>query len=116
MSFTCKLLIFLFLFIFATVARGQISIHPPAPNQPVCINKKDAYALALADMQGTLAETWSMFVAEGRCCYLAATYLYTIDTYKDSTNIPSRVIELLYFGERVWGIREKLPKKGVWIL
>lgn len=115
MSTTSKLVIFLFVSVFLVCrAHAQIAITPTPDSVPVCIEKRDAYALALADMQGTLAKKWHVFVTEGRCRYLPATYLYTIDTYKDDTNQSSRVVELTAFGERVWGIRGSTPAPGVW--
>lgn len=114
MSISSKLAIFLFLSVFLVCrAHAQISINPAPPTLPVCIDKKDAYALALADMQGTLSATWTQFVTEGRCRHLPAKYLFTIDNYNDSDHKPSRVVELLFRGERVWGIHENLPH-GMW--
>lgn len=104
------------LIFYSTIARAQIAIHPSPPSMPVCVEKADAYKLALADMQGTLPALWSEFVHEGRCCFMPATYLYTIDTYRDDTHAPSRVVELLAYGERVWGLRSNLPKTGVWMI
>lgn len=115
MSLFCKLIIFIFLTIFSMTAKAQISVHPPPPDTPVCVEKKDAYVLALADMQNTLSTKWETLVAEGRCRFMPARYLYTIDNYKDNVNTPSRVVELLVYGERVWGIRSTLPV-GVWTI
>lgn len=115
MSRTAKLLLFVLLTLLAmSGARAQVAINPAPQQQPVCIDKSDAYKLALADMQNTLAKLWSEFVAEGRCRFMPAQYLFTIDTYTDVDHKPSRVVELLAFGERVWGIRDMHPAPGVW--
>src|SRR5258708_6986809 len=102
--------------VFSTLARAQVAINPAPQHLAVCPDKADAYKLPLADMQNTLAKTWEEFVKEGRCRFMPATYLVTIDHYKDNTNAPSRVVEMLAFGERVWGIRSDLPKSGVWTI
>lgn len=117
MSTTSKLVIFVFLSMFLVCrAHAQIAINPAPATQPICVDKKDAYSLALADMQGTLSKKWTQFVHEGRCRYMPSTYLFTIDKYDDIDHEPSRVIELLAFGERVWGIRGSLPPSGVWMM
>jgi hypothetical protein len=100
--------------VFSTLARAQVAINPAPQHLAVCPDKADAYKLALADMQNTLAKTWEEFVKEGRCRFMPAQYLFTIDNYKDNADTPSRVVEMLAFGEKVWGIRSGLPKVGVW--
>lgn len=117
MSRTAKLLIYLALTLFVVSgAKAQVAINPPPPQLPVCIDKADAYKLALADMHNTLAKVWEQFVAEGRCRFMPATYLFTLDSYKDTDHKPSQVVELLSYGERVWGIRTTLPIAGVWMI
>lgn len=114
MRLGAKLVLFVLMTIFAMSANAQIAVTPPVSDQAVCVDKSDAYKLALADMQNTLAKLWSEFVAEGRCRFMPAQYLFTIDTYTDVDHKPSRVVELLAFGKRVWGIRDMHPAPGVW--
>lgn len=116
MRLGAKLVLFVLMTIFAMCAKAQLAVNPAPQNLPVCIEKSDAYKLALADMQNSLVKLWSEFVAEGRCRKMPATYLYTLDNYKDSEDVPSRVVEMLAYGERVWGLRTTLPNTGVWMI
>ena len=117
MSKIARLLAYLTFSIFVVSgAKAQVVINPAPQHLAVCPDKADAYKLALADMQNTLAKTWEEFVKEGRCRFMPAQYLFTIDNYKDNVDTPSRVVEMLAFGERVWGIRADLPTPGVWLI
>lgn len=102
--------------LIATTADAQIFIDPNPKSTFICIEKSDAYRLALADIQGTLdAILVRKFREEGKCEFLPATYLFTIDQYLDSAGKPSRVIEMTAHGERVWGITGSLPN-SVWLI
>lgn len=99
----------------ATTASAQIVADPNPPNRFVCVDKSDAYRLALADINGSLEAVAEKFAKEGRCRFMPAAYLFTLDPYLDSDGTPTRVIELTAYGERVWGIMGKFPD-GVWLI
>lgn len=116
MSFTAKLLLWSLMTIFVVSgAKAQLAIPPRHQNLPACIEKGDAYQLAFADTQNRLAAQWSHFVEAGHCRYMMAMYLFTVETYIDHEKKESRIVEMLAYGERVWGIRAGLPG-NVWMV
>lgn len=113
-SLTTKILLLVTL---ATTAHAQLAVNPKPEQRFVCVEKADAYKLALADMKGDaeLKVVADKFVKDGRCRFMPATYLSTIDSYMDSNASPTRVVELMVYGELVWGIMGKFPD-GVWLI
>jgi len=74
---------------------------------PVCHEVRDAYRLALADMQGTGNEKWAELVEAGDCADVPATYLYTLDTY--TSDEETRVVAMLAYKKVMWGLMTSLP-------
>lgn len=103
--------------LIATAANAQLHNAPKKQRQFVCVEKSDAYKLALADMAGgrALADLVQKLSTESRCAFLPAAYLFTLDPYLDSDGKPSRVVEAESYGERVFGILGSIPD-GVWLI
>lgn len=108
----------LILTLTATAAAAQLHQTDQTKKTFVCIDKSDAYKLALADMLGTLGSLSlpSKFTEEGRCAWLPAVYLFTIDRYVDSIGEPSQVVEMTIYGKRVWGLFGSVTPDGVWLI
>lgn len=103
-----KALIYAFLMVF--VISG-------AKAESVCLDVRDAYSLAIADIQGSAQAKWQEFIAEGRCGVIPVTYLYTLDSYKDSDQVHSRVVVYLAKGTQFYGLRTTLPEnQGIWMV
>lgn len=106
----------LILLLIATPAAAQVAINPPPPKRFVCLDKSDAYKLALADIDGTLDAAFvAKFTEDGRCAWLPAAYLFTLDSYLDSDGKPTRVVEMMAYGRTVWGLLGSLPD-GTWLI
>lgn len=99
----------------ATTAHAQLAVSPKPEQRFVCIEKADAYKLALADIHGSLGEVAEKFVKDGRCRFMPAIYLFTLDPYLDSDGAPTKVVEMTAYGKRVWGIMDKFPD-AVWLI
>jgi hypothetical protein len=93
-------------------ARAQFDVQAQkASPHPACLEKADAYKLALADREGNSQALWKEFVATGKCATVPATYLFTLDTYR--ADELSRVVEYSASGKKTWGLVTKLPS-DVW--
>lgn len=115
MTGVAKIVTLILSLVLPTFATAQLALpREPAPTkQFVCVEKPDAYKLALGDIDGTLEDVAKRLDDEGRCGFLPALYLFTIDQYVDHDGTKSRVVEMMAYGQRVWGIIDALPPTGL---
>lgn len=74
---------------------------------PVCLNEQDVYLLAIADMNGSGEQKWGELVTNGVCRDVSATYLWSLESYKEPEL--TYISVYLAMGRYVYGLTTTLP-------
>lgn len=98
MGLLAKTILFATLLVF--VAAG-------AKATPVCLDEQEVYLLAIADMEGTGEQKWGELVTNGVCRDVPATYLWSLESYKEPEL--TYISVYLAMGRYVYGLTITLP-------